>query len=444
MSGWTSWCAALVVAACLLEPALPVHIQHARHASASESRLHDQRGWPSEPYVTHLHAPVHVRISQALEALPHRERTLFLAHHDVRDPGLDVHVARHLEKLVIHPSNLAESGYPSVRKLGRHTFTQTVLLASSTPDRDVGSGVLGTEGDLPSDVFPQEHPCASGSTHHVRAQSHIDCDTSDTRADSTAVERLSPREPTGSIHRAQCDDFHDSERGRTTRKPHIWMFWQNVGTAEQPGYIELCLRSVLKHNEDSFQVHILNKTTVSQFLSDLPPDLDELLPGLAQYTDYIRLKLLKKYGGIWLDSDLIVLSNLRPVFENLCRTGDGDFAGFGCTLGLHQPHRPCRDNYRHPSNWAMASIAGGKLVSWCAKEADRMLDTMRSGESRRDDGDSVHSKHYASFGRDLIAKYLQKHPSFEYYHVPSKCMDRDAKGFVISSASYVQQVLLLL
>ena len=38
---------------------------------------------------------------------------------------------------------------------------------------------------------------------------------------------------------------------------------------------------------------------------------------IPQKADYIRLSLLKKYGGIWLDSDIIVIKNLQPIIDKL-------------------------------------------------------------------------------------------------------------------------------
>jgi hypothetical protein len=156
-----------------------------------------------------------------------------------------------------------------------------------------------------------------------------------------------------------------------------------------------------------------------------------------RYSDYIRLALLKRFGGLWLDSDVIVTRGLAEVMQRMCSTGAGDFAGFGCSAGLHSARETCEDNYGRPSNWAMASRAGGELVTWCLNEADRMLDDMRAGRAG-ESGRRQQQQRYAAFGRDLLRRFFVEHPQYKYYHFPSSCMDRDADGRIISSSAYVQ------
>ncbi len=153
---------------------------------------------------------------------------------------------------------------------------------------------------------------------------------------------------------------------------------------------------------------------------------------MIRYTDYIRLALLKRFGGIWLDSDVVVTRGLSEVVQHMCSTGAGDFAGFGCSSGLHSARETCEDNYGRPSNWAMASRAGGELVTWCLNEADRMLDETRNANRRPTKRD------YAALGRDLLRRFFEEHPQYKYYQFSSRCMDRDADGRIISSSAYVQ------
>eukprot|EP00750_Incisomonas_marina_P027106 INCI6128.1.p1 GENE.INCI6128.1~~INCI6128.1.p1 ORF type:complete len:710 (-),score=121.47 INCI6128.1:2022-4151(-) len=334
------------------------------------------------------------------------------------------------------------------------------------------------EGENADDDVP-EHASLHSNAVHVRAggqdATRRPCNTDDTKTSSghgkIAADAFDP--PAFE----QCEEFQQTQEGgrryveangvdtavktgsgnlrghevtdpnrdlATTGLANVWMFWESV--TSRSGYLDLCERSVRAHSR-GLQVHLLDKAAVRRLLPTLPDDLDALLPGLAQYSDYVRLALLAKFGGIWLDSDIVVLQDLRQVLDRMCEHG-GDFAGFGCTLGLHD-RTPCTDNYRHPSNWAMASKAGGQLATWCLKEADRMLDglrhTLRGSRSAPTDP-SPHGKrmpakqHYAAFGRELLARFFATHPDYNYYHFPSRCMDRDAAGHIISSSAYVLPV----
>ena len=110
------------------------------------------------------------------------------------------------------------------------------------------------------------------------------------------------------------------------QKPIIWLFWQNKPGKKMPQYLQLCLDTIYKKCGKDFEIHLLNEKTVYNYLPDLRNDLEELQ--IAQKTDYIRIKLLYEYGGIWLDVYTIVMSNLLPIIKKF---ETYDFVGFGCT-----------------------------------------------------------------------------------------------------------------
>jgi hypothetical protein len=56
--------------------------------------------------------------------------------------------------------------------------------------------------------------------------------------------------------------------------------------------------------------------------------------------------LLYKYGGIYLDADIIILKNIKYLLKKLDKY---DYIGFGCTGYV------CFDGYGKPSNWMMIS-----------------------------------------------------------------------------------------
>ena len=93
-------------------------------------------------------------------------------------------------------------------------------------------------------------------------------------------------------------------------KPTIWQFWQGP----KPPFIELCLETVKKNNVN-FQHVVLDENSVFDYLPDLRKDLD-LLPRIANKADYIRFRLLKEYGGIWLDADVVLFKDLKEVYEH--------------------------------------------------------------------------------------------------------------------------------
>ena len=103
----------------------------------------------------------------------------------------------------------------------------------------------------------------------------------------------------------------------------------------------------------------MNEHTLSDYLTNLPSEFFTFSKHdnqLAQKADYIRSHLLLQYGGLWLDSDCVVLSSLDCLFDKLT---EYDFVGY------RQQGVPCI--------WAFASRANAPILQqWCT-EQDRIL-----------------------------------------------------------------------
>ena len=198
---------------------------------------------------------------------------------------------------------------------------------------------------------------------------------------------------------------------------HIWMYWENKPGHTKPTYLKLCYDTVIYHCQDNFNIHLLNEEKVYEFLPNLRRDLGRNL-SIPHKTDYIRYMLLSKYGGIWIDSDTIIMRNLQDIILKL---KDYDFVGFGC----HYDEKTCIEStngHPRPANWVMASRKNGKLMTRCVQKCDEIFNQYSSP--------SV--KHYHQIGRNLIwsqIDYLQQHdPNWKYYHYSSKCVERDSRG----------------
>ena len=195
-------------------------------------------------------------------------------------------------------------------------------------------------------------------------------------------------------------------------KNKIWMYWENKPGTKKPDYLNLCLDTIKKNCSKDFDIILLNEKTVYNYLPKLP-DLSFL--EIPQKADYIRLCLLKKYGGIWLDSDIIVIKSLKPIIDKL---KNYNFVGFGC-------HR-CKNNngYGKPANWVLVSRKNDKLINNCLKEANKIIFNKEYNKSNK--------KNYHKIGRNLIwselKKLLENDKEWKYYHYNSKCLERDSNG----------------
>ena len=200
---------------------------------------------------------------------------------------------------------------------------------------------------------------------------------------------------------------------KKNNKPKIWLYWENKPGSKKPEYLKLCYDSVVRNCSKDFDINLLNEKTVYNFIPDLP-DLSFLK--IPQKTDYIRLCLLKKYGGIWLDSDVIVINNLLPLIKKL---DTYEFVGFGCHT------KNCIKNtngFPKPANWVLVSRKNGKLISNCLDKAKYVINKSK-GKIK---------KNYHKIGRKLfwseINNLLINDKNWKYYHYNSKCIERDSHG----------------
>jgi len=205
-------------------------------------------------------------------------------------------------------------------------------------------------------------------------------------------------------------DSRDYKENFSNSKPKIFLYWENKpGVKKRPEYLDLCYESVQKNCKDSFDIIMLNEKTVNDYLPNLRNDLNKKL-SIPQKTDYIRYLLLHKYGGVWLDTDIIVVKDLMPLYEKLNKY---DYVGAGC----HS--EDCKKTgHPHPTNWLMMSRQNTQFIKMCIDECDKLLNENESLEDK-----------YFLIGRELMWDKISqlRKKGWDYYHIDSICQERDSK-----------------
>lgn len=87
----------------------------------------------------------------------------------------------------------------------------------------------------------------------------------------------------------------------------IFTFWEPSGNI--PAYLRICMKTWEKFLPE-YEIVILDYSNLSQWLGE--NFYDDILYkrfGLAQQADAVRCAVLKKYGGIWFDTDTIITSD---------------------------------------------------------------------------------------------------------------------------------------
>lgn len=146
----------------------------------------------------------------------------------------------------------------------------------------------------------------------------------------------------------------------------LWSYWQG-GTP--PLLVQRCFdhwRRLHPH----FEIRILDARGVLQYLPAIPAALDGA--SAAKRADWIRLELLRRHGGIWLDASTILTQPLDWVLQEQARTG-ADFVGYYLQQYTSVPDRPVVEN------WFMAAPPGSAFIEDLQREFTQEV-IARTGE----------------------------------------------------------------
>ncbi|MFU8928254.1 capsular polysaccharide synthesis protein [Acinetobacter puyangensis] len=126
-------------------------------------------------------------------------------------------------------------------------------------------------------------------------------------------------------------EYNPELKSKSTVIPKkIWIYWDS----DRPNcLVDLCIQRVRSVLFD-FEIHVLNKDNISNYL-DLP-DFNKELP-LANISDYIRLALLSKYGGIWMDASIFLNEDLKWILSKIHGYDAFLFYSDECTIDLKNP-----------------------------------------------------------------------------------------------------------
>ena len=109
----------------------------------------------------------------------------------------------------------------------------------------------------------------------------------------------------------------------------VWAYWENHRRARRSEYLDLCVETIARHVAP-LELRVLSRHDAITWLPDLDVERWESLPMPNFRSDYVRSRLLQRYGGIWIDVDTVALSPLSQLLDELDDTG---MVCFGKELG---------------------------------------------------------------------------------------------------------------
>jgi hypothetical protein len=118
------------------------------------------------------------------------------------------------------------------------------------------------------------------------------------------------------------EDIKKMEEAHLAYEPepvkHIWvMWWQGLDNA--PALVKKCVK-ILKEKSQGYTITLLDKDNYKDYV-DIPSYITNKFEhgkiSIANYSDVIRMALLYKYGGFWIDSTVLLLDGWDKDYYNL-------------------------------------------------------------------------------------------------------------------------------
>lgn len=106
--------------------------------------------------------------------------------------------------------------------------------------------------------------------------------------------------------------YQKSKNNQTFERLTIWYFWWD-GRDKLPEICSHCLKSIELNCREA-EIIFIDKSNYKYFVK-IDPVIEKkfglgIIP-IQQFSDVLRVELLKTYGGLWLDSTMFIISNLE-------------------------------------------------------------------------------------------------------------------------------------
>jgi hypothetical protein len=187
----------------------------------------------------------------------------------------------------------------------------------------------------------------------------------------------------------------------------VWLYWEG----DLPEWIERCHATILAHAPGA---RLLDRTEFELIWDrDRDIDISRLVP--AQRADFVRAFLLWRHGGIWIDSDCLLMRGLEEVQRLLARY---DFVAH-------------RDRQGFFPNGFIGAADGSRVA---AELYRRVCERLRSGRPLG----------WISLGGELLTQILRATPA-EWYELPCEriqpiCWSRPEAFFdIVETATHEVQ-----
>ncbi|RZJ06684.1 MAG: hypothetical protein EOP39_18475 [Rubrivivax sp.] len=141
------------------------------------------------------------------------------------------------------------------------------------------------------------------------------------------------------------------------------VIWTYSPQAPVPTFIKACVANWRRHAPDH-EVRVLDRDSLLQWVTTLRDDFDAL--SFARQSDWLRLQLLARHGGVWMDASTLLSRDLDWLHD-LRSNKKAQYVGFYLDRDSKRPDRPAIET------WFMASAPRSSFVTALATVLDRLM-----------------------------------------------------------------------
>jgi mannosyltransferase OCH1-like enzyme len=92
---------------------------------------------------------------------------------------------------------------------------------------------------------------------------------------------------------------------------NVFLYW--IGNEYKLIKILRDLINLHSHSGIGYKVNLITDKNLNDYIKDIPEYFNKLCP--AHQADFVRVNVICDYGGIWIDSDTIIIHKLDSLFE---------------------------------------------------------------------------------------------------------------------------------
>jgi tetratricopeptide (TPR) repeat protein len=103
------------------------------------------------------------------------------------------------------------------------------------------------------------------------------------------------------------------------QRPLVWVYW-GQGIANAPAVVKRCHEELMRHHAED-EVVVLDDGLVPHYVEIPEIARRRTAQNLTKFSDVLRLELLSRYGGVWLDATCFVRRRLPDLLPELLPSG---------------------------------------------------------------------------------------------------------------------------